>query len=450
MRFRQARQLEYNRTTERHDRNVSTKRANPLRIFIYATNFTPEVTGSGRYTGEMAKWLAARGHQVTVLTAPPHYPAWQVDSSYLGKCFMRETLDDVHIFRVPLYVPPPEKASPFRRVLMETSFTVTSSVWWVRQLFKLEAPDIVLAICPPTQTILWPWIMKMLRGTPIHFHVQDLQLDAAVGLNMLSSRRLAGLLSTVERLALSAATHISTISQPMRRKISAKGISLSSISILPNWSSVAPERNEDAVRAVRRDFCIGPDQLMVLYSGNLGRKQGLTTLVEAADILRNHPSIKFLIVGRGAEESRLRNYTAQLGIENLSFADLVPEENLASLLTAADIHLIIQEEAASDLVMPSKLTNILAVGRPSIATAHYESELGRLLIDNGAGEIVPPGDPAALAEEILRLAIDLPRRKQMGENAKAYSKANLSIDPIMSNLETTLQQLATRRRSKQR
>jgi len=283
--------------------------------------------------------------------------------------------------------------------------------------------------------------MKVLRGTPVVFHIQDLQFDAAIELNMLGSRRLAGVLALVERAALNSATHISTISQSMREKIVSKGISPSRVTVVANWASVQPEINESKISRLRSALGVFPDQILVVYAGNLGRKQGLMTLLESADRLRDEYAIKFLIVGRGAEEQRLKEHAADTGLTNVHFSNPVPEDKLPALLTAADLHVVMQEGAVADLVMPSKLTNIMAVGRPSLVTAHYRSELGRVLVDNDAGVLVPPGNPSALAAAIMELACDPARRTALGQNARAFADENLAINSIMPRLEATLQQL---------
>jgi len=328
---------------------------------------------------------------------------------------------------------------------METSFTANSSAWWLRKLFRRPGPDVVICICPPMQIVLWPWIMRLARRAPVVLHVQDLQFDAAMNLGMLGSRRIARLLSSVERAALSMATHISTISDSMRTRIASKGFSLSDISLVPNWTSTTPDTDLERVKRFRDKHDIGPNQILALYSGNLGRKQGLSTLLDTANLLRENRSIRFLIIGQGVDEVRLKARAKELELKNVRFGDLVPEEELSTLLTAADIHMIIQQEAATDLVMPSKLTNILAVGRPSVATAHRDSEIGKVLLERNAGTIVPPGDPVALAAAVATISQNAAARVEMGKNARAYAEANLNINVILAGLEVTLSQFAARR-----
>lgn len=413
-----------------------------MRILIVGTNYAPEVTGTGRYTGEMGAWLVARGHDVTVITSPPHYPAWKVAPSHRGRWFHTEVVAGAKVHRTPTYVPAPDKANGLRRIAMESSFTVNSAVWWSRYLLARRLPDVIIAVCPPTQTIFWPWVMKALRGVPVLFHVQDLQLDAAAQLDMLGSRRLLSLLTSVERWALQSATHVSTISTKMRERIISKGIDGSRVSILPNWSSISPEHDPDRIREARRRLGARDDQLLAVYSGNLGRKQGLDVLIDAVALLRNRSDIHVVIVGEGAEEGRLRAKAQSLGLPDTLFRPLVPEAELPAVLAAADVHLVIQRAEAADLVMPSKLTNILAAGRPAIATAHTGTELGQVISGHEVGILAEPGDPAALAAAVERVASDRGLVTSMGANARALALDSLDKNGLLGRLEELLARLS--------
>lgn len=413
-----------------------------MRILIVGTNYSPELTGTGRYTGEMGAWLVSRGHDVTVIASPPHYPAWKVASAYRGRWFHTEVVAGAKVHRTPTYVPAPDKANGLRRIAMESSFTLSSAVWWSRYLLASQIPDVIIAVCPPTQTIFWPWVMKALRGVPVLFHVQDLQLDAAAQLDMLASRRFLSLLSSVERWALQSATHVSTISTKMRERIISKGIDGNRVSIFPNWSSISPERDPGRIREARRSLGARDDQLLAVYSGNLGRKQGLDVLIDAVNLLRNHSDVHVVIIGEGADEGRLRTKAQSLGLPDTLFRPLVPEAELPAALAAADVHLVIQRAEAADLVMPSKLTNILAAGRPAIATAVRETELGGVIVGHETGALTPPGDSAALAQAIERIVKDRRLLATWGANAQQYAAEHLEKTNILSKFEARLRLLA--------
>ncbi|NCU02152.1 glycosyltransferase, partial [Candidatus Macondimonas diazotrophica] len=162
-------------------------------------------------------------------------------------------------------------------------------------------------------------------------------------------------------------------------------------------------------------------------------KQGLELLVEAARALRDDPSVVFVIGGAGSARERLMAMAADL--PNIRWIPLQPAERLCDLLNLADLHLLPQRADAADLVMPSKLTGMLASGRPVIATAAPETQVGRVVGD--CGLLVPPGDGAALTQAIVALAADPDQRRTLGVAARAYAETHLAREAIMTRFETT-------------
>ena len=180
---------------------------------------------------------------------------------------------------------------------------------------------------------------------------------------------------------------------------------------------------------------------MVLYAGNIGEKQGLDLVLEAADRLRTRAEIKFAMVGTGAARARLEQVAKRRGLENLRFLPVQPLERLPLMLAAGDIHLIVQRREAADLVMPSKLTNILAAGRPGVATAEPGTALHDVLNEYDCGITTTPGDAEALTEAIVTLAGDERTRERLGQNARGYAEAHLDKDTILSGFEEKLREL---------
>jgi colanic acid biosynthesis glycosyl transferase WcaI len=230
----------------------------------------------------------------------------------------------------------------------------------------------------------------------------------------------------------------------MAARIRDKGVEPDRLHVLPNWADL------DTIRPGRRDNEIRRElgfksEVVALYAGNLGEKQGLETVLEAAALTRGNSGLKYLIAGEGAVRARLMAQAQNLGLENLSFLPLQSKERFGLLLAAADIHLVAQRQKASDLLMPSKLTNILAAGRPFIATALPETGLGQVTLESGAGLLVPPGNPAALAQTVLALAGDPQARKRLGDRARRYAEAFLGREEILARWEDLLNDLTENR-----
>ena len=160
-----------------------------MRLLIHGYNYAPELVGIGKYTGELGAWLASRGHQVTVLTAPPYYPQWRVQEEYRPQRWRREWLDGVEVLRAPQYVP--ARVTGKGRLLQEISFAASGLYWWSTYLLR-QPWDAVVAVCPPMTSGLVPALLARRRAMPLVIHVQDLQLDAARELGILQTAAVAG------------------------------------------------------------------------------------------------------------------------------------------------------------------------------------------------------------------------------------------------------------------
>lgn len=403
-----------------------------MRILIYGPNYAPEKTGTGKYTAEMAEWFAARGHEVHVITGPPHYPEWRLHEGYRN-AHTREVVNGVHVRRVPMYIPPAGEVTSKRRIRMESSFSLHAARAWGGWAFRRARPDVVIAVCPPMQVGAPPRVFRALRRVPWVFHVQDLQVDAAVRLGMLDQGRFTRILFGIEEKLLHTASVVSTITPGMAQRIEEKGVPAERIWQTPNWSDVQAMRPGERMNAFRAEVGAGPEDILLLYAGNMGRKQGLETIVEAARMLQADPRLKFVLVGDGACKAELQA-SARL-LPNMTFLDLQPWERVPDMLNAADIHLVVQKREAADLVMPSKLTNILAVGGCALGTTEGGTLHGVL---KDVGAVVAPEDASTLAEGIRALANDPEKRAELGRMARQYAEANLDKDAILGRFENAL------------
>ena len=403
-----------------------------VKILIHAINYFPELTGIGKYSGEMAEWLASRGHEIRVVTAPPYYPDWQVGKGYSGARYSAEVIRGVKVFRCPLWVP--KKPSGLKRIVHLASFALSSLPVMLGQSFW--KPDVVFVVEPPLFCSPGAWLAARLSGAKAWLHVQDFEVDAAFDLKILPAGKIRDIIRRLERIMMGRFDRISTISTRMIEKLEGKGVDRSKTIRFPNWVDTEAIFPREA-SPMRQELGLLKDKIVCLYSGNMGEKQGLEILVEAARLLQEEQSIGFVLCGNGAARERLCESAKDL--TNIVWLSLLPLDKFNDLLNLADIHLLPQRADAADIVMPSKLTGMLASGRPVVATARAGTEIAQVL--ERCGKIVEPGDAGELAGAIFELSGNAPLRRALGEEARRYALGNLSRDAALRGLDIELRSM---------
>lgn len=276
-----------------------------------------------------------------------------------------------------------------------------------------------------------------LRGAKSWLHIQDYEVDAAFDLGLVKGRALRRWVQGAELCLMRRFDRVSTISGSMVKRALAKGLAAQRMVHLPNWVDIAGITPLEAPSTYRAELGLAADAVVALYSGNMGNKQGLEILVDVAELCSNDARMQFVFCGNGSGRVGLEERCK--GLSNVRFLDLQPMERLGELLGLADIHLLPQRADAADLVMPSKLTGMLASGRAVVATARPETELGRVVAQDAAcGLIVPPEDAPALASAIRTLAGDPGLRTRLGANGRAYAERELDRDVILRRFEQQL------------
>jgi colanic acid biosynthesis glycosyl transferase WcaI len=475
-----------------------------VRILIYGLNFAPELVGVGKYTGEMAEWLAAQGHQVRAVTAPPFNPQWRVAAAFSASRYTREEHEkETHekkthekkeheplelimaaaaagsyamnrssaqpaadlrflpaglrdgdaasapgrltVFRCPLWVRP--QLSATKRILHLASFALASFPVMLGQIGW--RPEIVMVIEPTLFCLPAALLTARCSGARTWLHVQDFEADAGFELGFLKTAGLRTLGEWAEKKLMSGFDRVSTISEKMMARLFAKGVTPSACRLFPNWvdtDAIFPLRRPSALRA---ELGISSEDTVALYAGSMARKQGLEVLAEAAGRLAGRSGLRFVFCGEGPGRSILECLTSQMA--NVQWIALQPLERLNELLNLADIHLLPQRADAADLVMPSKLTGMLASGRPIVATSHSGTQLAEVvgglgimglgIIGQGIdarGIVVEPGDASALVHAIEELTRDRGLREKLGRNGREYAVSELGKETILSRFEKDL------------
>ena len=410
------------------------------RLLLIGYNFYPEPTGIGKYNGEMISWFVAQGYDCTVITAYPYYPYWKVQEPYYRKRFWYSVEDSVdsqsggslRVYRCPQYVP--AKPSGLKRMMLEFSF-LFSACFPVLRLLAGKKFNYVMAIAPSFQTGLFGVLFRKLHKAKLLYHIQDLQIEAAQDLKMIKSKRMIDLLFKIEKYILNKCDVISTISPGMVAKVSNKA--KKDVLLFPNWTDVNSFFPNENKAGLKKKFSYLPSDRIILYSGAIGEKQGLESILEIANQTRSLKDLKFIICGSGPYKSELQNLAAKLNLQNVNFMPLQSYSEFNDFLNLADVHLVIQKAGASDLVMPSKLTTILAVGGLAIITANPGSSLYSLVKEQNIGVLVDAED----ANELRRSILDVVSNdfRQININARKYAETYLSTDTILGAYEAFIQ-----------
>ena len=402
------------------------------KILLISHNFSPEPTGIGKYNGEMMEWLTKHGYDCTVITTFPYYPHWKVQHPYKNRWYKKEVMTfpgsdaSMKIYRCPSYVP----AAPTGKKRIMQDFSFWSSMFWrvMKSVIFNEKFDLIITVAPPFHLAYLGLMLRKFTGGFLLYHIQDLQIDAAQDLNMLSNKRLLDRIYKMERDIIEKADYVSSISEGMIAKIQTKV--KKHVFLFPNWADTdhffpIKDRN-----CLKEKWGYRVSDTICMYAGAIGEKQGLENILSAAEDLLNQDNIKFIICGSGPYKEKLVQLAAEKQLLNVQFLPVQDLEVFNEFLNMADYHLILQKANAGDLVMPSKLTTILAVGGVCIVTSSPSTSLYNLVSKYNVGYITEPDDHQLLSKLILNIKSD-DSYETKKENSRKYAMKYLNLDNIM-------------------
>ncbi len=408
----------------------------PIDVLILGHNYAPEPVGIGPCTTGMAEMLVEAGHSVRVMCGTPSYPHWKVAAGYARYRIRSGRENGVTVTRLPHFVPATPRG--WWRILHHLSFALLALVALIAACVA-RRPSVIVAIAPSILSTLVARMIAAAIGRPLWVHVQDLEVDIAVATGHLPrTRTRARLLRWIERRALGG-DRVSSISPAMCARLAEKGVAPDRIIEFRKWAR--PDvRPTDTPSIFRKEWDVQCPHV-ALYSGNIAAKQGIEIVAETARLLAHRRDILFVICGNGPNRTALT--AAAAGCESVAFFDLQPPERLPDLLSIATVHLLPQIAGAADLVLPSKLPNMLASGRPVVATADPWTGLAHEV--EGCGVVTRPADAAAFAAAIVRLVDDAPLRTALGAAARARAAERWSKDAILAAFESELRLLVAER-----
>lgn len=410
-----------------------------MHVLLISNLYAPEPSGVGPYSAGLAAALTRLGHRVDVVCANPSYPFWKPFDGFPRWRWSRRSEEGATVHRCPVYVP--RRVSGATRILHYASFVLSAVAPVCRILFGAR-PDVVMLVAPTLLAAPLALLAARIAGALSWLHVQDFEVEAGFATGQMQPTGYAAKAALLfERFSLRRFDQASSISAEMCRKLIDKGCAPEAVYELRNWASAAlvmPQTDS----SFRARWSIATPHV-ALYSGSIARKQGIGIILDAARRLRGRNDLTFVICGNGPERAGLEQEAASL--PNVVIKDLQPFEQLGELLNLATVHLLPQRAGAADLVLPSKLTNMLASGRPIVATAAAGTGLAREV--EGCGLIVPPEEPQAFADAIVTMLDEPERRARLGAEARARAEEAWDETAITGRFARRLSAVAEARRS---
>ena len=388
-----------------------------MRVLIIGINYRPEPTGIGPYTAGLAEHLAARGDEVTVLTGLPSYPGWRLMRGTPRRLLATERLDGVTVLRAAHYIPSSQTAA--KRALYEGTFGLTGLLASLR----LGRPDAILGVVPSLSGGILARLTGQRLRAPYGLLFQDLMGPAASQSGIAGGGAVARVTSAAEGWVAVGARAIGVITDAFTPYLASLGVRPERIHPVPNWARLTAPSLDRA--ALRRRLGWPEDRQVVLHAGNMGSKQGLEQVVEAARVAadRDEP-VRFVLAGGGNQAARLR--AAAEAVPTLDVLPVQPDGLHASLLAAADVLLLSERPTQESMSLPSKLASYLAACRPVVAAVPVGGASAREIERSGGGLLVPAGQPEAIHAALARLRAEPDLASALGAAGRAYADAHLS------------------------
>lgn len=403
-----------------------------MKLLILGLNYAPEKVGIAVYTAGMAEALAEMGHEVQVIAGRPYYPAWKIMPGHSAFTYARGREAEVDVTRVPHYIP--GNPSGAKRLLHHLSFALSALVPTLWRALTWR-PGLVMTIAPSLIAAPVARLAAKLCGARSWLHIQDFEVEAAFATGLLKADSTIGKLARgFENAILGHFGTVSTISPQMCRKLAEKGIAGDRIVEFRNWANIDQIKPMTDPSPYREEWNIVTPHV-ALYSGNIANKQGIEIVVDAARLLKDRDDLTFVVCGEGPNRADLERRAE--GLANIQFHDLQPSERLNDLMGLATLHLLPQKADAADLVLPSKLTNMLASGRPVVATAAPGTSLADEV--EGCGILTPPENASEFAQGIRALVADPERSDAFGKASRKRAELNWSRARTLGDLAKSLE-----------
>ena len=385
-------------------------------VLLVTTNYWPEPTGTAPFATDLAMALTLEGNFVSVVTTFPHYPWWSIPSKYLGMRNLSHSENGISIFRTRHYIP--KSSNLITRLMYELSLLKNL----MQSIKRIETSnmDYVVTI---GSSFAGHFIGKKFakkNKIPLMIIIHDLIGKGLKQSGIPGGKIVSKLVESLESSNLKKASRIAVISPAMKSALEEMGVELGKVSFVPIYGTNPIPELETAKAKLSNGW--DPNTFAVVHSGNMGNKQHLETLIDAAKVLSSESDIAFFLVGHGNQEAHLKNLAK--GLKNLHFMAAVADEDFPNVLGGADLLVVSERASQLEMSLPSKLTSYFFSNRPVIASVPFAGATAQYL--DGLAQIVPAEDPKLLAEKILFMKQNEAFRKSLAEKALEYARLNLT------------------------
>lgn len=406
-----------------------------MKILILTQYFPPETGAPQNRLHSLAGYFSNLGAEVSILTAMPNYPKMEVFEGYKGVFYKYETDNNLKIHRGWIFVNKSKGVLP--RLLNYFSFVFTSLFVG---LFKIEKQDIIICESPPLFLGVTALILKFFKKSKLVFNVSDLWPESAEKLNIVNNKLLLGVSYKLEKLIYSKANLVSGQTQGIVKNISSRFSKVDTY-WLPNGIDFNQYNISANGSGFRSDIGLNEADFVLMYAGILGHAQGLEVILKSANITKNQPEIKYVIIGDGPEKQKLLLLSKELNLLNVKFIGNIPRSQMSSAIAACDAYIVPLKK--NDLFLgaiPSKLFEPLAMGKPILLGV--DGEARELFIEKGKGGLFfTPEDSEELASNIHKLYANKDSLISLGENGKQFVTANFNREKIAKSFFTKLEKL---------
>ena len=391
-----------------------------MNILILTEAFPPEIRSASHLLYELAESLVEKGFKVTVITRFPKDYINKIDKKYTAKLFFHEKMGGINVIR--LYSFSFLRHIPLIRGLSQF---ILSGLLVIGGIVSGKQ-DIILAYSPPLPLGISAYLLSRMKKAPFVFNVQDIFPQSVVDLGLLKNKVLIKISEAMEKFIYKKARYITVHSEGNRENIISKDIDPDKIETIPNWVDtdlIKPVKNQDNNFRKKNNL---KDKFVVSFAGVMGFAQGLDIVISCAELLKSYKDILFLLVGDGVKKDGLIKETEDMQLNNIKFLPPQPKEEYPYILYSSDICLVTLDKSVKTPVVPAKLLNIMASGRPVVASMNLKGDAPKIIKDAKCGYCVEADDVKGFSEAILKLYNNTSLRDEFGKNGREYAVRHFS------------------------